>query len=149
MSRMRCAGVLALCVIVIACDDSVTSPAPLNLTGTWSGQVGQPVSSSALRVTWTATHAGTAVAGPAALVSPMLNVRANGSLSGTLNGSQLALAYLAPSGFVQGFHECAISGSGTAMVSGGSITGTLRLTFTACEGTGFEPTGSDQITLAR
>jgi hypothetical protein len=138
-----------LCFIVIACDDSATSPTPLNLTGTWSGQVGQPMSGSALGVTWTATHAGTAVAGPATLVTPMVNVRANGGISATLTGSQLALAYLAPSGSVQGFHDCAISGSGAATVSGGSITGTLRLTLTACEGAGFEPTESDQIRLSR
>jgi hypothetical protein len=66
-----------------------------------------------------------------------------------LTSSQLALAYLAPAGSVVGFHDCAISGSGTATLSSASITGTLRLTFTACEGAGFESTGGDQITLTR
>jgi hypothetical protein len=135
--------------MVTACDDSAASPTPLNLTGTWSGQVGQPTSGSALEVTWTATQAGTAVAGPATLVTPLLHVRANGGISGTLTSSQLALAYLAPAGSVPGFPACAISGTGAATVSGNSITGTLALNFTACAGSGLEPTGSDLLALSR
>jgi hypothetical protein len=70
-------------------------------------------------------------------------------MSGTLNGSQLALAYLAPAGSVPGFPACAISGTGAATVSGNSITGTLALNFTACAGSGLEPTGSDLLALSR
>jgi hypothetical protein len=135
-------------VPVRSCDDSST-PSSIDLTGTWTGQVGQPMSGSALRVTWAATQAGTAVTGSATLVKPAVNVPATGTLSGTLNGSQLALAYLAPAGTVQGFPACAITGAGSGAVSGDSITGTLALTFTACAGTGLEPTGSDQIELTR
>ena len=48
-----------------ACGNSPTAPsAPLDLTGTWSGQVGQPGSMSALRLTWIATHTGNVVTVP-------------------------------------------------------------------------------------
>jgi uncharacterized membrane protein len=107
------------------------------------------MSGSALRLTWAATQAGTAVTGLGTLVKPAVNVPATGTLSGTMNGSQLALAYLAPAGSVAGFPSCAISGTGTATVSENSITGTLALNFTACAGSGLEPTGSDLLALSR
>jgi hypothetical protein len=143
---MRCALLLLLCFAGVACE---TSPSSVNLTGTWSGQVGVPMSGSALRVTWVATHAGTAVTGPGTIVKPAVNVPATGTLSGTLTNSQLALAYLAPPGNVPGFPACEVSGTGTATVDGDTITGTLVLNFTACADSGLEPTGSDQLALSR
>lgn len=143
---MRCAIPLLLCFVGVACS---SSPSSADLTGTWSGQVGLPMSGSALRVTWVATQAGTALTGPGTLVKPAVNVPATGTLSGTLNGSQLALAYLAPSGNVPGFPGCEVSGTGTATYQGDTITGTLALNFTACAGSGLEPTGSDLITLTK
>jgi hypothetical protein len=135
-----------MCFVGAACE---TSPSSFDLTGNWSGQVGQPMSGSALRLTWAATQAGTAVTGPGTLVKPTENVPATGTLSGTLNGSQIALAYLAPAGSVTGFPSCAIQGTGTATVSENSITGTLAVNFTACAGSGLEPTGSDLLALTR
>jgi uncharacterized membrane protein len=144
---MRRACGLLLCLMGVSCDSS--SPSSVDLTGNWSGQVGQAMSGSALRLTWAATQAGTAVTGLGTLVKPAVNVPATGTLSGTMNGSQLALAYLAPAGSVAGFPSCAISGTGTATVSENSITGTLSLNFTACAGSGLEPTGSDLLALSR
>lgn len=143
---MRSVILLLLCFVGVACDS--TSPTA-DLTGTWSGQVGLPTSGSALRVTWLATQAGTALTGPATLVKPAVNVPATGTLSGTLNGSQLALAYLAPGGSVPGFPACEVSGTGTATFQGDTITGTLALNFTACAGSGLEPTGSDLLALTK
>jgi hypothetical protein len=72
----------------------------------------------------------------------------SGTVSG--NGSQLALAFLAPPGNVTGFPACTVSGTGTGTInSDSSITGTLALNFTACAGSGLEPTGSDQLELSR
>jgi len=71
------AGLLAT---LSACGNSSTAPsAPLDLTGTWSGQLGQPGSTSALRLTWVASHTGNVVSGVATLVKPAFNVQARGA----------------------------------------------------------------------
>jgi hypothetical protein len=50
------AFVAGLLATLSACGGSSTAPTePLDLTGTWSGQLGQPASMSALRLTWVAT----------------------------------------------------------------------------------------------
>ena len=75
-----------------ACDDPPTAPPPtLDLTGTWSGQVGQPGSTSALRLTWVATHSGDTVSGIATLVKPAFNVEARGVMTARVTGDRLVL----------------------------------------------------------
>lgn len=148
---------LALLLLITSVGSSITcgggstvAPSgPVNVTGTWSGLLGQPQSGAALRVTWTASQTGNDVVGPATLIKPAVNIPSNGILSGRLTGSQLALTYLAPGGSVQEFPGCSISGNGTATATSTVISGTLTLTFAACVGTGLEPTGSDQLMLTR
>jgi hypothetical protein len=95
------AGLLAT---LSACGNSSTAPsAPLDLTGTWSGQLGQPGSTSALRLTWVATHTGNVVSGVATLVKPAVNVQARGVMTGILNGDRLLLTYAVPPDSIQGF----------------------------------------------
>jgi hypothetical protein len=142
--------VASLLATLIACGNSPTTPsAPLDLTGTWSGQVGQPGSMSALRLTWVATHTGNVVSGIATLVKPALNVQARGGMTGILNGNQLLLTYAVPPDSIPGFFTCEIAGLGNATASNNSITGAIALMFRSCDGTGLEPPGSTDLRLTK
>ena len=141
---------IAACAVLAAfgCSDE-TAPSPLNLSGTWSGIVGQAQTGSALRLTWQAAQIGSRVSGSATLVKPAVNVPASGTLTGVLSGGQLTLTYTVPSGGVPGFPDCTVIGAGMANASATSISGTLTLILSACAGSGLEPTGSAALTLAK
>jgi hypothetical protein len=140
----------AVSLFIAACSGSSASPAPTpSVTGTWSGILGQPMSGSALRLTWQATQTGANVTGPATLLKPATNVPAVGIMEGTLAGNELSLRYTAQGGTVTGFPTCVISGTGSATLSQSTLTGTLTATFTSCFGTGLEPPDSTQLTLTR
>jgi hypothetical protein len=73
------------------------TPGPLNLTGTWSGDL--PLSSTTPRMTWTLTQTNNAVSGPVLVAQPSGTVLMNGTLTGTLSGSALAYTIaVGPSG---------------------------------------------------
>ena len=138
-------------LFLVACDDDggigpSTTP---SLTGTWSGMIGPPMSGTALRLTWQATQTGNNVTGPAILIKPANNVPVNGVLDGTLAGAELSLRYTAQGGTVTGFPTCVVSGTGSATLSGNSISGNLSTTFTSCAGTGLEPPATTQLSLTR
>jgi hypothetical protein len=144
----------ALLVVIAAalassCGGS-TSPSPaLNLSGTWSGRLGEQQSGSALRVTWTATQTGMTVSGPATFVKPSLNVPATGTMIGTLSGSQLTLTYSVPAGAVPVYLSCTVAANGSATASSDTISGNLQTTFTNCLGSGLETPDSPQLNLTR
>jgi hypothetical protein len=141
------AGLLAT---LSACGNSSTAPsAPLDLTGTWSGQLGQPGSTSELRLTWVATHTGNVVSGIATMVRPAFNVQARGVMTGIFNGDRLFVTYAVPPDSIQGFPTCEFAGLGNATATNNSITGTLSLTFRSCAGTGLEPPGSNALSLTK
>ena len=141
------AGVLAT---LTACSNpSPAPPAPLDLTGTWSGQLGQPGSTSALRLTWVATHTGNVVSGIATLVKPAFNVQARGVMTGILNGDRLILTYAVPSDSIPGFSTCEIAGLGNATATDNSIMGGIPLMFRSCAGTGLEPPESSELRLTK
>ena len=118
------AGLLAT---LTACGSPSPGPsAPLDLTGTWSGQLGQPGSTSALRLTWVATHTGNVVSGIATLVKPAFNVPARGVMTGILNADRLVLTYAVPSDSIPGFSTCEIAGLGNATATNNSIMGGSR-----------------------
>lgn len=143
-------SVAGLLSTLSACGNSSTTPsAPLDLTGTWPGQVGQPGSTSALRLTWVATQTGNVVSGVATLVKPVFNVQARGAMTGTLNGDQLTLSYAVPPDSIQGFFTCEIAGLGNATATNNSITGTIALMLRSCAGTGLEPPGSNTLSLTK
>ena len=147
---MRAVLVVMFACITTGCGGSASSPSSsLNLTGSWSGMVGQPQSGSALRLTWIATQSGTTVSGPATLVKPSTDVPATGTMAGTLTGSRLTLTYEVPAGSVPVYLSCTISGSGTATATAQSMVGALQLVFTNCLGSGLETTESPQFTLAK
>jgi hypothetical protein len=146
------AFIAGLWTMVAACGGSSTAPTrstSLDLTGTWSGQVGQPGSTSALRVTWVATHTGNIVSGIATVVKPAFNVQGRGAMTGILNGDRLILTYAVPPDSIPGFSRCEIAGIGNATASSISINGGIGLMFTSCEGTGLERPGSDELRLTR
>lgn len=133
-----------------ACGKSSTAPSPpLDLTGTWSGLLGQSGSSSALRLTWVATQTGNSVSGIATLVKPAFNVQARGGMTGILNGSQLILTYAVPPDSIQGFSSCEIAGLGNATATSTVIDGTITLMARSCAGTGLEPPGSNELRLTK
>src|SRR5215471_2744171 len=127
-----------------------TSPSPpLDLSGAWSGRLGQQQSGSALRITWTASQSGATVSGPATFVKPSVNVPATGTMSATLSGSQLTFTYSVPAGAVPVYLSCAVAASGSATVSGQTISGNLQTAFTNCLGSGLESPDSPQLMLTR
>lgn len=133
-----------------ACDDSPNAPSlPLDLTGTWSGQLGQPGSTSALRLTWVATQSGNVVSGVATLVKPAVGVQARGAMTGILEADRLLLTYAVPPDSIQGFSSCEIAGIGNATATSSSIRGTLALRFTSCAGAGLEPPGTNDVVLTK
>lgn len=132
-------------------DRGPSSPTPTDITGTWTGFFGTPGSGTALRVTWLASQSGSSVGGSMTLVKPMANVPATGPLSGTLSGSLLSLSYVVPAGSVNGYASCSISGNGTGTLSGSTITGTMSVTFTSCDGvnSGLAPPAASDLSLTK
>ena len=107
--------VLVAAVTLAACANSSTEPsAPLDLTGTWSGQLGEPGSTSALRLTWEATQTGNVAAGVATMVKPAFNVQGRGVMTGILDGNRLIITYAIPPDSIPGFARCEIAGLGSA-----------------------------------
>ena len=141
------AGLLAT---LTACGNPSPAPSePLDLAGTWSGQLGQPGSTSALRVTWVAIHTGNVVSGIATLVKPAFNVQGRGVMTGILNGDRLILTYSVPSDSIPGFSTCEIAGLGNATATNNSIIGGIPLMFRSCAGTGLEPPESSDLRLTK
>jgi hypothetical protein len=146
----RVVFVAALLATLSACSDSPDAPStPLELTGTWSGQLGQPGSTSALRLTWVATQSGNVVSGIATLVKPAAGVQGRGAMTGILDGDRLVLTYAVPPDSIQGFASCEIAGAGTAAATSSSISGMLGLMFRSCAGTGLEPPASNELRLTK
>ena len=130
---------------------SPASPAPFDLTGTWTGMVGPAGSGSALRMTWIASQSGAFVTGPMTLIKPVPNVPATGTLSGTISGIQVVLTYVVPAGSVTGLLSCSISGRGLGSFSAFTMTGALELTFTSCDGadSGLVPPATNDFSLTK
>jgi hypothetical protein len=148
--RLAVVFVSGLLVTLTACGDSPTAPSPpSDLTGTWSGELGQPGSTSALRLTWVATQTGNIVSGIGTLVKPAFNVQARGVMTGILNGDRLVLTYAVPSDSIQGFSTCEITGIGSATATNNKMTGALPLMFRSRAGTGLEPAGSNDLSLTK
>jgi hypothetical protein len=133
-----------------ACGNSPTAPpAPLALSGTWSGQLGQPASTSALRMTWEATHTGNTLGGVATLVKPAVNVQARAAMSAIVEGERLFITFVVFPDSIPGFPRCEIAGFGNATATNSQISGALPLMFRNCEGTGLEPPGSNALVLTK
>jgi hypothetical protein len=139
-------------VAIAACGDSTapsrtSPPAPASLNGTWIGQMGTPGSGSAVRVTWTAIQAFTAVTGPATLVKPALGVEVTGSMAGTLEGSRVNLSFASGPGSIPPVSTCATLGVGIGTITGSTITGTFSLTVNNCSA--LDPLTNASLTMTR
>jgi len=123
---------------------------PLNLSGTWSGHIGQSGSMSALRLTWIAVQRGNEVAGVAIVVKPRFDVQVRGVITGTISGSRLSLTFLAESDFdVEGLTRCQINGLGNASAAENEITGSMQIVARSCTEIGIETTSSTELRLVR
>ena len=114
-----------------ACTQNATvapTPAPLSLTGTWSGDLA--LSSTTARMTWTLTQTNSTVTGPVLVALPSGTVLLNGTLSGTLSGTTLP-------------YTIAVGPSGIPTVP--TCTGQLTGTVNATVGTTSTLTGSYEV----
>lgn len=131
---------------------SLTSPTAIDLRGTWTGMLGAQGSGSALRLTWVANQSGNLATGPMTIVKPVPNVPATGPLGGVISsGDRVLLSYAVAVGSVSGLPSCSILGTGNGVVSGSTITGTMTLTFTSCDGanSGLAPPTTNDLSLTK
>jgi len=148
LSLMRCAFVSLICILFASCGGASMTPSPrVNLSGTWSGILGQGSGGGrALRVTWTATQDGSTVSGPASVLTspPVTDVTFFGVLTGSVSGNQVSLTLSAQP--VTG-SDCSLSGTGSATVGAGTLAGTLDVQYTSCGV--LEPPSNDGLVLAK
>ena len=135
-------------LLAASCGGTAMTPSPpVNLSGTWSGVIGRESGGGrALRVTWTATQDGSVASGAASVLTspPVTDVLFSGTLTGKISGSQVSLTLSAqplPSS------DCSLSGTGSAAVATGTITGSLDVHFTSCGV--LEPPSSNQLVLTK
>jgi hypothetical protein len=97
-------------------------------------------------------QSGNSVSGPATLVtSPAVtDITLSGTLTGSLIGNRLSLAYMGLPGGVPGSTKCSVSGTGSATATGTSaITGVLDVSFVSCDPLGLQPPANDQLILTK
>ena len=140
--------VTVLSLLVASCGAGAVTPSPsANVAGAWSGVIGQGSGGGrALRLTWTATQDGLTATGPAAVITspPVTDVIFSGILTGRIAGSDVALTLSAQP--LPG-SECVLTGTGSATLGTGTLTGTLDVHFTGCGA--LEPPANDHIVLTR
>jgi hypothetical protein len=136
--------------VVAGCGSSPSSPShpSVDLTGTWSGTLGQGSEGGrALRVTWVATQTGSDVTGAASVLTspPTTDVLFSGTLAGSVSGGTVSLTLSAHP--QQGTPDCNLSGSGSAIAAAGTVSGSLQVMFASCGA--LEPPANSQLTLTR
>ena len=127
-------AVVAVAMLGIACDDTVTNPtrsssgsgAPtgLNLTGTWVGTAGD--SSGQLLMTWQLTQSVNTVTGTVTATTTVgAPLYAGGSLTGTASPSALSFTITIPRGGIAPLPDCSATFSGTVPdITSTGMTGT-------------------------
>ena len=137
-----------LSVLVASCAGTAMTPSPpVNLSGTWSGVIGQGSGGGrALRVTWTATQDGSTASGPASVLTspPVTDIMFSGILTGRISGNQVSLTLSAQP--LSG-SDCSLSGTGSAAVATGSLAGSLDVHFTSCGV--LQPPSNNQLVLTK
>jgi hypothetical protein len=119
-----------------ACSDNSsspttpTTPAPLNITGTWVGTVSFEDITG--RMTWRLTQSGSNVTGPVTLAMTTGTVLLNGSLTGTLTGSSLDYTVAVGAGGIPTQPSCAGQLKGTMTATPTTLNGPVGLTSTNC-----------------
>jgi hypothetical protein len=134
LSPFRTLGMLRVATLValaaaVGCakggDPGGTTPTPTtpaNIAGTWSGAASD--SSGTGTMSWTVTQNGSTISGPLAIIATDVNVSGVGTLSGTVTGNTISFTLtIPPGGFGAPFASCSSTSSGTATVSGATISG--------------------------
>ena len=136
-------------LLVAGCGGMPAMPTePVNLTGTWSGVIGQGSGGgNALRVTWTAAQNGTTATGPVSVLTspPVTDVTFSGMMSGTISGTQVTLTL---SGQPLAGSDCSLTGTGTASAASGNLAGSLDVHFSSPCGA-VQPPANGGFVLAR
>jgi hypothetical protein len=135
-------------LLFASCGGAATMPSPpVNLSGTWSGVVGQGSGGGrALRVTWTATQDGNTASGQATVLTspPVTDVIFSGMLTASISGSQVSFALSAQP--LPG-SDCSLSGTGSGTVTTTTLAGSLNIQFTSCGA--LEPPSNNQFVLTK
>lgn len=144
------ACLLSALIACAGCGDSMSPSDPVpNLAGTWTGQIGSPMSGSAVRVTWSASQAGNALQGIARLSKPAIGTEVSGTLSGLMTGDQIGMLFTGGRLSAPTVPNCAVMGTGSGTVSGNAISGTFTLNVTGCDGVGIESAADAPLSLTR
>jgi hypothetical protein len=126
---------------------SAPSPPPIDVTGTWSGNLN--VQGTPAQMTWTLTQqADNSVAGPVLVILPNGIVLMNGFLTGKLTGSALAYTISVGPGGIPTQPACVgqLGGTMTATVAAAS---TLSGSFVVTSSTCTTPFSSGSLTLTK
>ena len=135
MRRALIVAALLACVAT-ACSEKSTPPAPtpINVTGTWVGNL--TVLNNPVQMTWTLTQSdATNVTGPVFLGLASGTVLLNGFLTGTLSGSTLTYTISVGPGGVPAQPNCAGQIGGTMAVNVAAVstmTGSSAVTGSNC-----------------
>lgn len=128
---------LIAAVLGVGCtsDKSPTpsAPSPLNLTGTWSGDLA--LQGTPARMSWSLTQTNTNVTGPVLILLPTGTVLLNGTLTGTLTGSTLAYTIAILPGGIPSLPTCSGQLGGTTNATIGTpstLTGSYAVTSSTC-----------------
>jgi len=117
-------------------DTSISQPTPpLNVTGTWAGDVMLSTTPIVTRMTWALTQSDTGVGGPVILGLSSGTVLMNGALTGSLAASTLTYTIAVSSGGIPSQPSCSGQIGGTMTVTGGAtptMTGTPAVTRSTC-----------------
>jgi len=151
-------ALLVAAVLASGCgssSESPTAPSGLNLAGTWAGNLGSN-SNDRNAVTWTATQSGSSPTGAFGITLDEGDAlqKVNGTLAGTVSGTQVSWTLTFPAGAftAAGSATCSVTGTGTSSATTtSSISVSLNLTFAqACVGTVTDRTSEvDQLTLTK
>jgi hypothetical protein len=123
-------------VALSACGSSPTMPTPpppLDLTGTWSGDLAAAGVSA--RMTWTLTQTASGVTGPVLIAVDTGIVLLNGVLTGTLAGSTLTYTIAVGAGGIPAQPQCVGQFQGTMTATTGAastLAGNYALVSSSC-----------------
>ncbi len=137
-----------LSIVFASCGGAAMTPSPpVNLSGTWSGVIGQGSGGGrALRVTWTPTQDGRTASGPASVLTspPVTDVIFSGLLIGSVSASQVSFTLSAQP--LPG-SDCSLSGTGSATAGTGTLVGSLDVQFRSCGA--LAPPSDNHLVLAK
>jgi hypothetical protein len=133
MRAISCA-LLVAAILSTACGDEMpagpTNPAT-SLTGIWRGTIS--VNNVSTTMTWTLTQSGTSVNGPVVIALPTGVVLMNGTVAGTVSGTNLGFTVTVPPGGIVSQPGCSgqIAGA-TTITSSTSMNGAYSVVNSTC-----------------